>query len=247
MTNIWTIAQREYRSYFASPIAYAVAFFFMILLGWFFYQSLVSAILQAAASQTAPGADIIISPMVTLLLFTMPAITMRSIAEEQRSGTMELILTAPVRDWELVVGKWLGGLLLVLSILLVTFLVYPFALNSMVKPGIDQGLLLCGYLGLVLMVSSLVALGVFISSLFSNQIAAFFTSLAIVLLMFIVRPLSTTAGGTLNQLVGYLNFIDHYLGFYRGVINLSDITYYLSFTALALFLGTVSVETRRWR
>lgn len=246
MRNVWIIARREYQHYFISPVAYVVAFLFLLVLGWFFYQGLVQSIQYAFYNPSAPGAQIIISPMVTLLLFTMPAITMRSIAEEQRMGTMELLLTAPVKDWELVVGKWLGGFLFVLTLLVVTW-VYPIVLNSMVEPGIDQGLLVAGYLGLVLMVGSLLAVGVAVSALFANQIAAFFVSLAIVLAIWLIRPQSEVPTGLGNQVLSYLNFIDHYLTFFRGTIDLSDVVYYLSLTALGLFLGTVFVEIRRWR
>jgi len=183
---------------------------------------------------------------VTLFLFVMPAITMRSIAEETRMGTLELLLTAPVKDWELVVGKWLGAFLFILSLLAVT-LIFPIVLYFLVTPGIDLFILLTGYLGLVLMVASLLAIGVFISSLFNNQLVVFLVNLAIVLVFWLVRPASNTTGGLLDQVLNYLNLVDHYLTFYRGTINLSDIVYYLSLTSLALLLGTVSVEIRRWR
>jgi gliding motility-associated transport system permease protein len=246
MRNVWTIARREYKLFFNSPIAYVVAFFFLILLGYFFYDNLRSAIIQSMYQAYAPSVQIVISPLLTLLLFVMPAITMRSISEEMRMGTMELLLTAPVKDWELVVGKWLGAFLFMLTLLAITW-VFPIVLNFLVKPGIDQGILLASYLGLVLVVASLAAIGVFISSLFSNQIVAFCVSLLVVLLLWLVRPASSTTGGLGTQIMNYINYIDHYLKFYRGTIDLADIVYYLSLTALALFLGTVSVEMRRWR
>ena len=246
MRNVWTIARREFKLFFISPVAYVVAFFFMFLLGWFFYRALGDAIIQATYQSYAPTVQIVISPMVTLFLFVMPAITMRSIAEENRMGTLELLLTAPVKDWELVVGKWLGAFLFMLSLLAVT-LIFPFVLYFLVTPGIDLGILLSGYLGLVLMVASLLAIGVFISSLFNNQLVVFLVNLAIVLVFWLVRPASSTTGGIANQVLNYLNFVDHYLTFYRGTINLSDIVYYLSITSLALLLGTVSIEIRRWR
>ena len=246
MRNVWIIARREYKLFFISPTAYVVAFFFMILLGWFFYSALRDAIIQAAYQSFAPGVQIIISPLVTLLLFVMPAITMKSIAEEMRMGTMELLLTAPVKDWELVVGKWLGAFLFMLTLLVLTW-IFPIVLNFLIKPGIDQGVFLAGYLGLILMVASLVAIGVFISSLFNNQVVVFLVSLAIVLVFWLVRPASDSTGGLGNQILTYLNFIDHYLSFYQGTINLSDVVYYLSMTSLALLLGTMSIEIRRWR
>ena len=246
MRNVWIITRREYKLFFISPVAYVVAFFFMILLGWFFYSGLREAIIQALYQSYAPSVQIIISPLVTLLLFVMPAITMRSIAEEMRMGTIELLLTAPVKDWELVVGKWLGAFLFMVSLLAVTW-IFPIVLNFLVKPGIDLGIFITGYLGLILMVASLVAIGIFISSLFNNQLVVFLVNLVIVLVIWLVRPSSTTAVGVGDQILSYLNFIDHYLSFYRGTIDLIDIVYYLSLTSLALFLGTISVEIRRWR
>jgi len=248
MRNIWTIAKREYKLFFISPVAYAVAFLFMIVLGWFFFSSMMEAIAYSAYQSYAPTVQMVVGPMVTLILFTLPAITMGSLSKEQSTGTMELLLTSPVRDVELVVGKWLGGFLFMLTLLAVT-LIYPIALNFMVDPGIDQGLMIAGYLGLALMVSSLLAIGVAISSLFSNQIVVFVVNLAIVLLIWLVRSVSPagTGSGLGYEILQNLNFIDHYVEFYRGTISLSNLSYFISFTALALMLGTVFVESRRWR
>lgn len=248
MRNIWTIAKREYGLYFNGPIAYAVAFLFFLILGLTFYQNLRDAILSALYQQAyTPTIQVITGGvMVFLLVFTMPAITMRLLAEEQRNGTMELLLTAPVRDSELVIGKWLGGFLFMLTLLLGT-LVYALILNWLVKPGIDQGLLITSYLGLALMLMSLVSIGVAVSSFFSNQIAAFFTSLAIVLALWLMQSATNAAGTTSAELIKYLNFIEHYLNFYNGVIDLRDAVYYLSITAVGLFVGSMAVEMRRWQ
>ena len=249
MRNVWTIASREYKQFFTSPVAYAVAFLFLIVLGWFFFSGMLNAIINAAYQSYAPTAQIVIGPMVTLFLFFLPAVTMGVLAQEQRMGTMELLLTAPVKDWELVVGKWLGSFLFVLSLLAVTW-VFPIALNFMVEPGIDQGLLLAGYLGLMLMVASMLAIGVAISALFSNQLVAFAVNLGVMLAIWLVQvfsPTGATTGGLGNTILGYINFIDHYISFYQGAINLTDVVYYLSMTALARFLGSMFVESRRWR
>jgi ABC-2 type transport system permease protein len=218
----------------------------MLILGIFFYINLQSAIAQAVYTASAPTVQIVISPMVTLLIFVLPAVTMRSISEETRMGTMELLLTAPVRDWELVVGKWLGSFLFMVTLLAITW-IFPIILNFLVKPGIDQGLLVSGYLGLLLMVASLLAIGVFISSLFNNQIVAFFITLVVVLALWFISQLSSSTGSFGNQLLSYFGYIDHYYSFFQGTLDLSDIVYYLSLTSLGLFLGTVSVEMRRWR
>ena len=243
MRNIWTIAIREYKLYFATPIAYMVAFMILLIVGFIFYVNLSAALV----GQFTPGVDGVLGPMVTLLLFGTPAITMRLIAEEQRMGTIELLLTAPVRDFELVVGKWLGGFLLMLTLVAVTW-VFPLALNRLVDPGIDQGPLLTGYLGLVLICAALVAIGVAVSAVFSNQIAAFFATLGIFLLLWLISMPANAMGSLGATLLNYLDFSEHfYQTLFRGVIDLRDIIYYLSCTALALFLGTMAVETRRWR
>jgi ABC-2 type transport system permease protein len=216
---------------------------FLLILGILFYANILNAMVQ----QFPPTVQVILGPLVTILLFATPAITMRLLADEQRLGTMELLLTAPVRDWELVVGKWLGGFLFMLTILALTIL-YPLILNEIIDPGIDQGLLVSGYLGIILIIAALVAIGVAVSSLFSNQIAVFFATLGIFLIFWLISSPSQAMGEAGGGLLRYLDFSEHFYNtLYRGVIDLSDIVYYLSVTALALFLGSVSVETRRWR
>jgi ABC-2 type transport system permease protein len=161
-------------------------------------------------------------------------------------GTLEILLTAPVRDWELVIGKWLGSVLFLATLLAITW-IYPIALNNMVDPGIDQGPLVTGMLGLLLMAASLIAIGVAISACFSNQIAAFFVSLVVVLVIWLVRPASAAVSGLGGQVLSYLNYVDHFLPFYQGVISVSDLVYFISITILGLVIGTVLVEVRRWR
>jgi ABC-2 type transport system permease protein len=243
MRNVWTIASREYKLYFASPAAYLVAFMMLLILGIIFYTYVLAAIVQ----QFPPTIQVILGPLSTILLFATPAITMRLLADEQRLGTMELLLTAPVRDWELVVGKWLGGFLFMVTIIALTWL-YPIFMNMIVDPGIDQGPLVSGYLGIILIVSALVAIGVAISALFSNQIAVFFLTLGIFLVFWLIGlPTQSMGAGAGADLLRYLDFSEHFNNAMRGIIDTSDIVYYLSITALALFLGSVLVESRRWR
>lgn len=176
-----------------------------------------------------------------------PAITMRALAEENKSGTLELLLTAPVRDWEVVLGKWLGSFLLMLTLILVTWF-FPIILNSLVDPGIDQGIMLTGYLGILLFSSAIIAIGVMASSFFSNQIAAFLTTLGILLVLWMIGLFSQVEGATGSTLLSYLSITDHfYYSFMSGIIDLKDVIYYLSLTVLALFIGTKSVEMRRWQ
>ncbi len=245
MRNIWTIARREYNQYFNSPVAYGLAAVVLFVVGLIFVANM-----QLAGSQGGfvPDMGLVYSPMAFILVMTLPGITMRVLADEQRLGTLELLLTAPVRDWEIVVGKWLGAYLFVLSVIAMTF-VYPIVLNRLVEPGIDQGTLITGYLGLALAMGALVSLGVFISSLFSNLIAGFLWTLGVNIVVWFLMGIPAQIFGTSRffELLDYLDFSSHYQSLIQGAIDLSGIVYYLSIMVLALFLGSISLESRRWR
>lgn len=247
MRNIWTIAKREYDYYFVSPIAYIVAFGILIVLGIFFainilqfqqysFQDLSSYLNISQLTNMFPF----------LFVFSIPALTMRLISDENRMGTMELLLTAPLRDWELIVGKWLGGFLFILTIMVVS-LIYPILLNKMVTPHIDYRLLASSYLGILLLAASSLALGVGISALFSNQIAAFFAIFftLFILYWFIGFPANVISTG--GDIFDYLSMSRHFGDMNDGTINLSGVVYFLSLTALGLFAGTTAIESRRWQ
>ncbi len=243
MRNLWTIAKREFNMYFASPIAYVVAFAFLLILGYFFVGELV----QAAQFGGPPQATSSLGLFVTLVLFMSPAITMRLFSEEQRSGTLELLLTAPIREWELVFGKWLAAFGF-LALILFSTGIYVLILNQYTSPGLDFGELLAAYVGMLVMMGSLMALGVFVSSLFSNQIAAFFVTMAAQLILWIVGFLTQNQPGPWAEFINYLVFSNHYYdNFHRGKFDLTDFTYFVSLSALFLFLATRMVESRRWR
>lgn len=250
MYNVWTIAKREYNLYFSSPVAYVVSFIILLILGVFFYYTLLIAASPVAMQQGyVPNVDVILWWMGLLLAILTPALTTRLLAEERRLGTIELLMTAPVRDWELVVGKWLGACLMLLTLVAVT-LIYPLILDQLISPGIDQGPLITGYLGLILLIAAIVAIGVFISSLFSNQIAAFITTLGVVIFLWLVTGLIVRVMGQLGGVSEWMRFLDlagpYNENLLRGVLDLRDVVYYLSVTAVALFLSTMSVELRRW-
>ena len=249
MRNIWTIARREYRHYFISPIAYIVALAVLLVIGIYFVIVLYYVSNQALMyGATAPDISIIIGPMATIFLFATPALTMRLLADEQRMGTLELLLTAPVRDGELVIGKWLGAFLFTLTIIAITLL-YPVVLNKLTSPGIDQGIMIAGYVAITLLVASFLALGTAMSSFFSNQFAAFFATLAVLLLFWwLIRlPTYVITNGFFNSLFTYLDLNGRFNSMLSGSIALSDVVYPLSLTALGLLLSTVAVEIRRWR
>jgi ABC-2 type transport system permease protein len=243
MLNIWIIARRELKHYFISPIAYVGMFITLLVIGVIFTLSLTAANIQ----QYVPSPQGTMDVLLFLLPFVSAAVMMRSIADEQKTGTLELILTAPVRDWEFIVGKWLSGFMFIMIIVAITW-IYPFILNQMVRPGIDQGLLVSGYLGVALVSATFVAIGVAVSSLFSNQIAALLVTFVIFLLFWFINFPTQLLGPTTGTIINYVSLNSHfYNSFFQGIIQLSDIIYYISVTFLALFLATISIETRRWR
>lgn len=249
MRNIWTIARREYKHYFISPIAYVVALLALLLIGIFFVIILAQAAsMSYYGGATPPDTATILNVLMYLLPFAVPALTMRLLADEHRSGTLELLLTSPVRDGELIVGKWLGSFLFMLTVIAITLL-FPIILNFwLVSPGIDQVLMLSNYLGIILVTGAFLAIGTAISSLFKNQIAAFFATLvALFFVWYIIGwPAYIMQGG--GQIFTYLSMSSHYYnGFARGSVAISDIIYYLSLIVLSLFVGTAAIEMRRWQ
>ncbi len=245
MKNVWTISKRELKAYFISPVAYIVLIFILLLLGIFFYIDVFYAV---QTRQYIPDMARTFSLLVFPLFFlAVPIITMRTIAEENKMGTIELLLTAPVRDWELVVGKWLGSVYFFLIVLAITW-IFPLVLNTMISPGIDQGVLISGYLGLVLLMFAMCAIGVFVSSLFSNQIAALFITFLIIAIFWILSVPGDIITGWGSDLLHYLTMPDHFYNTFEvGIIELKDVVFYLTLTALGLFLATMAVETRRWK
>jgi ABC-2 type transport system permease protein len=243
MRNILTIARKELRLYFISPIAYAVATAIYLIIGAIFF---INVYFGLRGETIPPDGRIVMNPLITILLFATPAITMRLLSDEQRMGTIEIILTAPVRDWELVVGKWLGSFIFMFLLLAVTW-IYPVIIDRMAEPGIDQGILVSAYIGLIFMVGAMLAIGVFISTLFKSSVAAFFTTLAIFLALWIAEGFGS-GSGLGSEIIRNLSFVSHYYDtLLLGVIDVGDLLYYFSLTALALFFGTHVIEARRWR
>lgn len=244
MRNVWTIAKREFNHYFVSPVAYAVAFALLLILGIIFMLNLIFAIQGGGPPDVVQW---VFAPFSTLALFLMPGITMRLLAEEQKSGTMELLLTAPLREWELVTGKWLAALAFMAVILFVT-LIYFLIVNAFTTPGLDRGQVFAAYVGFLFLVGAFLAIGVFTSSLFANQIAAFFATMVISIGLWLVGALAQNQTGALADVLNYLDISSHFFdNFADGKIDLADITYFVSVIVLFLFLAARVVESRRWR
>lgn len=245
MRNIWTIATKEYKSFFHSAIAYIIGVVVFLSLGIYFYIMLSYGIQYQSY---VPEIELLLEWIIFPLFFiSVPVLTMRTISDESRNGTLELILTAPVRDTELVIGKWLGTYLFFLTILAVS-VIYPIVLNFMVSPGIDLQKLIAVYLGVCLVTAAMTAIGVCVSAICKNPIVSMIASLGILIILWIIASPAQYLSGGFSTLLSYLSLYDHFENsFYLGTIDLTDSIYYLSLTVFPLFLGSRVIEARRWK
>jgi ABC-2 type transport system permease protein len=234
--NVWAVAQREMRSYFLSPLAYVVIALFLALAGYLF-----ALILANGREASLRG---LVQNVSVLYLFIVPAISMRLLAEEQRTGTVELLLTNPVQEWEIVTGKFLASILLVLVMLGLTLL-FPLFLYMFGNP--DTGPILTGYLGVFLQAAAFLAVGLWASSLTQNQIVAAIVSFALLLILWLSDNLGQFLGGTIGQIVSYTSVINHFQSFPQGVIESKDVIYYLTLVIAGVVLSTLSLQSRRVR
>ncbi len=237
MGNTLTIAWKETRTYFSSPMGYIIGGVFLALTGYLFAQSVSAPFAEASIRNWIGSAT---------MLFTLwsPVLTMRLLAEEQKLGTLELLMTSPVRDFEIVVGKYLASLVMLLSILALTAF---YALLLLLFGDPDIGPLLAGYLGLVLFGAATLAVGVLASSLTSNQIVAAVISFGILLFLTLLEQAADVTPGTPAVLLEQLSLTGHFNDFARGVIDTNNIIYYLSFIFVTLFLAIRNLESKRWR
>lgn len=236
MRNIFTIAVKELRSYFSSPIAYVVFVMFLVLSGYFF-----SVILLVSKEASLRG--VAYNTIITLL-FLVPLITMKLFAEEKKLGTMEILMTKPVKDFEVVLGKFLAATSLFLTMLAST-IVYIFILVKFGNP--DIGPMWSLYLGVILCGMSFIALGLFASTLTENQIISAVIGFAAILLLWILSWLGGYTGEFTEKLLSYISLANHFDDFVKGVIDLKDVVFYLSFIIFWLFVSIRSIEARKWK
>jgi ABC-2 type transport system permease protein len=253
--KVWPIFKKEMRLYFTSPVAYVVLTIFLVIAGWFFYNIFAFFTLASMQSAMNPAmarelnvTDSVMRPLVSnisvILLLLMPLVTMRLFSEERRSGTIELLLTYPVRDGAVLVGKYLAALALYALMLALTLL-YPGIVVYFAR--LEWGPLVTGYVGLLLMGGTFIAVGVFASSLTENQIVASITTFGILLILWVIGWSADYVGGVWGKVLQHLSLIEHNDNFAKGVLDTKDVIYYLNFIALALFLTLRSLEARRWK
>ncbi|MBW2145559.1 MAG: ABC transporter permease subunit [Deltaproteobacteria bacterium] len=256
MRNIYPILKKEMRSYFNSSIAYVVIAAFLIISGWFFYTSMAFFNMISFQAMQNPYLrsqlnimEMVVRPLFSgnltvLLVILLPAVTMRLFAEEKKSGTIELLLTYPVSDFAVLMGKYLSSLGVFIAMLILTGL-YPLVIYWLSQP--EWGVLVSVYLGLLLMGGSFLALGLFASSLTENQIVAFVIGIAASLFFWIIGWASTFTGGFLKELLLYLSVTHHFNNFRKGVIDTADLAFYVIFIVFFLFCTLRVLESKRWK
>jgi ABC-2 type transport system permease protein len=254
MRNIWIICRKELRSYFVSPIAYLLLTMFAVIMGFFFWNVLGYFVFLGMESQMRGEMypmnvnEQVIRPLLSNMsvvgLFLIPMITMRLFAEEKRTGTIELLATSPVRDAEVILGKWLAAVILYGCMMLLTALNFVFIFkygNPDWKP------LAVAYLGLLLQAAALLAIGTFISTLTRNQIIAGAATFGVCLLLWVLGWVSGYETATWAQVLSYMSVITHFESFAKGVLDSKDAVFYLTLTFLGLFFTARSMESLRWR
>ena len=254
--TVWPIYKKELRLYFTTPLAWAVIFIFVLVMGFFFwlYFTIFTRASMQAAMNPAMARDLsvieyVMRPLfsgflsVILFLSLVPAITMRLVSEERRSGTLELLMTHPVTDGAIVMGKFLGALTLYAVMLAVT-LIHVALLFVYGRP--EWKPLLTSYLGLLLLGGCFISVGMFISTLTKNQVVSFMATFGMFLFLWVITWIGSVIP-SIEGLVTYLSIIDHYEDFNKGVVDTTHLIYYISFITFGLFLTAKSVDTERWR
>jgi gliding motility-associated transport system permease protein len=242
MAPALTIAKREFRSYFDSPLAYVVICLSLLMLGvrvffWNKFWQIDRATLASMFEAIPFG----------LSLLIVPVVTMRLVAEEKRSGTLEMLITLPVRDSDVILGKFLGAFGLVLVVILST-LIYPLLMFGFVwhLGPLDQGPVFSGYVGLVLFSAAAVSLGLLVSSLTESQVIAFFITFILLVLLLFLGEISQHVPNVLGTVFREISFMEHFIPFQRGLIDTRDVVFFVSCAALALAFAFRSLESRKW-
>ena len=254
MSSFWTIFRRELRVYFSSPIAYAIIFIFLVVAGYFFYSTVAFYSLMSFQAMRNPfmarlnPVDMVISPLIgnlsVILLLMMPVLTMRLFAEEKKTGTYELLFSYPVREIEVLLGKYFAALAVFSLMVGLTgfyhLILWGFGVSAF-------GVVLSGYLGLFLLGAAFISLGVLISSLTENQIVAAVIGFGVLLLFWVIGWSSSSVGPPLSRIFEYLSLVKHMVSFAKGIVDTADLAYYLCFIIFFLFLTLRSLESKRWR
>ena len=238
MRNIFTICQKEFKSYFNSPIAYIFIITFILFSSWLFFRTFF----LIGQAHLRP----LFSIFPWLFLILAPSITMRAWAEEKKMGTIEVLMTLPLKDYEVVLGKFLASFFFMLTTVVLTF---PLAITVYSLGNPDTGSIIGGYIGAILMGGAYLSIGLFCSSLTNNQIVAFIISTVTCFILLIIGEdiVLMSAPDTIAPLFTYLGLGTHFESISRGVIDSRDLIYYFSTIGFFLFLNTLALESRKWK
>jgi len=255
MRNIWNIAKKEIKGYFTSPIAYVViavfiaiwGFFFTAIILWFNNYGMQAAQNPYAAQQMNIN-QMVYQPLfqniAIFFLLMLPLLTMRLFSEERKTGTEELLFTSPLSPGQIIIGKFISSVIVLMTMLLLTSVSVLFTFlfgNPEPLP------ILIGYLGLFLMGAAFLSIGIFFSSLTENQVVAAVPTFGFLLFLYIVNWMSSFVSGFWKSVVDYISFFRHFENLTKGILDTTDIVYYLSIIFLGLFLTHSVIQSRRWR
>jgi ABC-2 type transport system permease protein len=262
--NLLAIYRKELQSYFASPLAYAIAAVFWLLIGFFFVYILLSpeGVIQQAALQDLQGQQVgvpvqpfdvaykflqgFLGVMGSLALFVLPMLSMGLYAEERKRGTLELLATSPVTNWAVAVAKLLGVLTFFITMVL-PFLIYEAIALSASSPPIQPTVPLLGHLGLILLAASILSLGMFISSLTDSSILAAFLTFCLIVLLWIIDLVGKSIGGPIGEALGHLSLLNHYSNLVQGILDTSSLIAFASYIVLGVFLTAQSIDALRFQ
>jgi len=257
MRNILAICKRELLAFFVSPIAYFVITGFALLVGFFFFNYLaffarmfeMSQMMAFRGGGELPNLNQVVveglfQTMMVILVFLIPLLTMRIVAEEKRRGTFELLITSPVSVTEIVIGKFLSLAVVIVAMLSISF-IFPLLLMVYGNPEIPP--IFAGFCGVVLCALGFASIGMAVSSFTENQIVAGVSSMVVLLLLYVIQAPAESLGGTSAEVLRYLSPIDQVQQFLRGVVSLKSVTYFASLILLGIFLSQRALEAHRWR
>jgi ABC-2 type transport system permease protein len=255
MKNIWAVCKKEIKSYFTSPIAYVAIFVFLVLVGFFFHSLILWFNTQSMQMAQNPYYrqqmninQMVFSPLFhnisIILLLMIPLLTMRLFSEEKKIKTDELLYTSPISINQIILGKYFASLFVLIVMLLLTgilsFLTFVYG-NPELKP------ILIGYLGLFLMGAAFMAIGIFFSSVTENQIVAAVLTFGSLLLFWVLNWASHSAGDIWREILNYVSFFQHFDDMTKGILDTTDLVYFISFIFLGLFLTHSVIQSRKWR
>jgi len=236
MRQIAVLAKKEFKAYFDSPVAYVVITLFLLIAGWQYATGMFLS--------NTPDLRSLFGIIRFILLFFIPAVSMRLLSEEKRLGTIELLMTLPIKDWQLVLGKYIAAYLLILVTLLLT-LVHFVSITFLGEP--DVGATIAGYIGLFLVVGVYLSIGIFTSALTQNQIVSFILSFVIIFFFFIIDKVIFLFPGFIANILEFLSIDFHFNNIARGVLDSRDVIYFVSLIFVFLFLTVQTLESRKWK